>query len=286
MSDPAEPAPVEGQPIVVIGSQGRRVTDGKTIGLAPCDFRNPVLVAESDLRRLRNQHVEFTRHLAAKFSAFLRLEFALTLTGLTTTAFSRFAEALPDPAHLTLFKLEPLPGARDHQHADPRTRVGHHEPDAGRTRRDRGKPRPHRNRNRFAGRFSAHDRGGVVPPMAGSIRSATAPGRPRNQRPLSPNFAGCDEHARGFDGRHAGRVPGGDAPDRHAVFVARKQHQKGARPAALPGAAPANHAAAGQGDHRPPRGIRQGSHSRRWRTGSLEMSPCATSLHLPRGRRA
>ena len=110
MSETAEPAPAEGQSTVVIGSQGRRVADRKTLDLAPCDFRNPVLVAESDLRRLRNQHVEFTRHLAAKFSAFLRLEFALTLSGLTTMIFSRFTEALPDPAHLTLFKPEPLPG--------------------------------------------------------------------------------------------------------------------------------------------------------------------------------
>ena len=103
MSDSAETT-------VVIGSQGRRVADRKTVSIEPCDFRNPVLVAESDLRRLRNQHLEFTRHLAAKFSAFLRLEFALALSGLTTTTFSRFTEALPDPAHLTLFKLEPLTG--------------------------------------------------------------------------------------------------------------------------------------------------------------------------------
>ena len=110
MSDPLETAPVEGSSTVVTGSQGRRVVNPQALNITPCDFRNPVLVAESDLRRLRNQHVEFTRHLAAKFSALLRLEFTLAFTGLTTTAFSRFTETLPDPAHLTLFRLEPLPG--------------------------------------------------------------------------------------------------------------------------------------------------------------------------------
>lgn len=59
---------------------------------------------------MRVQHTEFVRRFAGTVSAFLQMEFALTLGNLTTTTYSKFTEALPDPAHLTLFRLEPLAG--------------------------------------------------------------------------------------------------------------------------------------------------------------------------------
>ena len=95
---------------VVVGGRGRRVVDANTVRIERRDFRNPVLLAENDLRRVRGQHIDFARHFAAKVSAFLRLEFNLTLAELTTMPFARFTAALPDPAHLTLFKIEPLAG--------------------------------------------------------------------------------------------------------------------------------------------------------------------------------
>ncbi len=105
-------APVDspGTPVVVVGSKGRRTLDPQKSSVEPCDFRSPALLSEGDLRRLRHQQNEFARHFAAKVSSFLRLEFTVALTGVTTLPYARFTGALPDPAHLTLFKMEPLTG--------------------------------------------------------------------------------------------------------------------------------------------------------------------------------
>lgn len=110
MSEPAAINQVLGDATIIVGSKGRREVEKSALQIERRDFRNPVLLSESDSRRLRAQHTEFARHLAAKVSAFLRLEFALSLASLTTTTFRRFTEALSEPAHLTLFKLEPLAG--------------------------------------------------------------------------------------------------------------------------------------------------------------------------------
>src|ERR1700685_4153086 len=53
------------------------------------DFRNPVFLAEVDLRRLRAIHEEFVRYLSARISLFLRMEFGLKMTRLTTLAYTK-----------------------------------------------------------------------------------------------------------------------------------------------------------------------------------------------------
>jgi flagellar motor switch protein FliM len=74
------------------------------------DFRNPVFLSEVDLRRLRAIHEEFVRYLSARISLFLRMEFGLKMTRLTTLAYTKFTESLPSSTHLCLFKAEPLVG--------------------------------------------------------------------------------------------------------------------------------------------------------------------------------
>ncbi len=74
------------------------------------DFRQPLFLSPSDLRRLRLRHEEFVRALAARLSIYLRLEFALQLSKLQTMTYQKFAEALPNPTHLSLFKVDPLRG--------------------------------------------------------------------------------------------------------------------------------------------------------------------------------
>jgi flagellar motor switch protein FliM len=76
----------------------------------PYDFRHPGFLSPGELRRLRLRHEEFTRALAARLSIYMRLEFSLQLSKLHTIAYRKFAEALPRPAHLSLFKAEPLRG--------------------------------------------------------------------------------------------------------------------------------------------------------------------------------
>jgi flagellar motor switch protein FliM len=78
--------------------------------IQPYDFRHPVFLSASELRRLRLRHEEFIRALAARLSIYLRLEFALQMSKLQTITYQRFSEAINSPTQLTLFKVEPLTG--------------------------------------------------------------------------------------------------------------------------------------------------------------------------------
>ena len=78
--------------------------------IQPYDFRHPVFLSPSELRRLRIRHEEFIRALSARLSIYLRLEFTLQMSKLQTITYQKFAESLPNPTHLSLFKVEPLRG--------------------------------------------------------------------------------------------------------------------------------------------------------------------------------
>ncbi len=74
------------------------------------DFRNPAFLSEAELRRLRLLHEDFIRYLSARLSLYLRMEFGLKMAKLTTVTFSKFTESLPNPTHISLFKVDPLSG--------------------------------------------------------------------------------------------------------------------------------------------------------------------------------
>lgn len=76
----------------------------------PYDFRNPAFLSETELRRLRLLHEDFIRYLSARLSLHLRMEFGLKMAQLTTVTYSKFTDSLPNPTHLSLFKVEPLVG--------------------------------------------------------------------------------------------------------------------------------------------------------------------------------
>ncbi len=76
----------------------------------PYDFRNPAFLSEVELRRLRLLHEDFIRYLSARLSLYLRMEFGLKMAKLTTVTYTKFTESLPNPTHLSLFKVEPLVG--------------------------------------------------------------------------------------------------------------------------------------------------------------------------------
>ena len=86
------------------------VSVATTRKVAPHDFRNPVFLAETELRQLRILHEDFVRYLSARLSLYLRMEFGLKMAGLTTVPYSQFTESLPNQTHLSLFKVEPLVG--------------------------------------------------------------------------------------------------------------------------------------------------------------------------------
>jgi flagellar motor switch protein FliM len=83
---------------------------GSALKIEPYDFRNPAFLSEAELRRLRLLHEDFIRYLSARLSLYLRMEFGLKMAKLTTVTYSKFCESLPNPTHLSLFKVEPLTG--------------------------------------------------------------------------------------------------------------------------------------------------------------------------------
>ncbi len=104
----AQVAEQEGNTLVhkVAGEKVRRAHDA----IQPYDFRHPVFLSPSELRRLRLRHEEFIRALAARLSIYLRLEFGLQMAKLNTITYQKFIDNLATPTHLTLFKVEPLRG--------------------------------------------------------------------------------------------------------------------------------------------------------------------------------
>jgi flagellar motor switch protein FliM len=78
--------------------------------IQPYDFRLPVFLSQTELRKARTHHEEFIRSLAARLSMYLRLEFGLQMSKLQTLPYQKFVESLGNPAHLVLFKVEPLQG--------------------------------------------------------------------------------------------------------------------------------------------------------------------------------
>src|SRR5664279_6033098 len=76
----------------------------------PYDFRQPAFLTSGELRRIRLRHEEFIRALAAHLSIYLRMEVSMQMSKLQTLSYQKYAEALPSPTHLTLFKVEPLKG--------------------------------------------------------------------------------------------------------------------------------------------------------------------------------
>jgi len=94
----------------VYRADGQRMDLGESPKIEVYDFRNPVFLTEVELRRLRLLHEDFIRYLSARLSLFLRMEFTLKMSKLTTLAYAKFTESLSSPTHLCLFKTEPLLG--------------------------------------------------------------------------------------------------------------------------------------------------------------------------------
>ncbi len=100
----------EAQVRKVGGVIGATSEAGNIQKVEPYDFRNPAFLSEAELRRLRLLHEDFIRYLSARLSLYLRMEFGLKMAKLTTVTYSKFTDALPNPTHISLFKVEPLVG--------------------------------------------------------------------------------------------------------------------------------------------------------------------------------
>lgn len=95
---------------VTVLKQGDEKEKKDRDSIQPYDFRHPLFLSPTELRRLRIRHEDFIRALGARLSIYLRLEFSLQMSKLQTITYQKFTEALPNPSHLSLFKVEPLRG--------------------------------------------------------------------------------------------------------------------------------------------------------------------------------
>ena len=76
----------------------------------PYTFSQQSLFSGPELRRLNADYQEIRRGCATRLTVLFRTEFALTLTSIETPTFRQYAGAIGRPAHLTMFKAEPLRG--------------------------------------------------------------------------------------------------------------------------------------------------------------------------------
>ena len=100
----------EQEGITTVHRNGGARTNHPTDSIQPFDFRHPVFLSPHELRQLRMQHEEFIHSVAGRLSVYLRLEFGLQMAQFQTLTYQKFTESLPNPCHLTLFKVEPLRG--------------------------------------------------------------------------------------------------------------------------------------------------------------------------------
>jgi flagellar motor switch protein FliM len=101
-------APAE-TPVEVLTPKG--VREPRAPGeVRPHDFRQSGFLAASELRRIRQRHEQLIRSLAARMAIYFRLECNLSLAKVHILGFQKFTETISNPAHITLFKTEPLKG--------------------------------------------------------------------------------------------------------------------------------------------------------------------------------
>ncbi|MFM1945413.1 MAG: hypothetical protein RI897_4395 [Verrucomicrobiota bacterium] len=100
----------EEQSSVVVHKGDQEKERARVEAIQPYDFRHPVFLSPSELRKLRLRHEEFIRSLAARLSIYLRLDFGLQMSKLQTIPFQKFCEGLQNPTHISVFKVEPLSG--------------------------------------------------------------------------------------------------------------------------------------------------------------------------------
>ena len=95
---------------VIFNAEGVRFPNPSQITSKAFDFRTPIHLAEAELRRLRTLHSSFISTISARFSSLLRADMSLKLARLLTMPYGKFAETMKNPTHISLFKVDQLPG--------------------------------------------------------------------------------------------------------------------------------------------------------------------------------
>ena len=79
-------------------------------GTAQFNFPPLTVFSEAEFRVLRARHEDFIRALSGRLTAHLRLECGLQMPRLETVSFRGFRDALSNPTHLSILRLEPWNG--------------------------------------------------------------------------------------------------------------------------------------------------------------------------------
>lgn len=95
---------------IVFKPTGERYQDHEKVIVETYDFRNPVFLTELELRQVRIRHEQFIHYLGARLSMFLRMDFGLKMSKLYTAQYSKFIQSLPNPAYISLYKVDQFPG--------------------------------------------------------------------------------------------------------------------------------------------------------------------------------
>ena len=83
---------------------------GTPVQVEPYDFRNPAFLGEMEMRRLRLMHEDFIRFLEARITLYMRSDFSLKMTHLSTKSYEQTVAEVENPTHLALFRVPPMPG--------------------------------------------------------------------------------------------------------------------------------------------------------------------------------
>ena len=108
MSDQESPT-AEGTP-GVFKFDGSRLNEIALESIEAYNFRSPGFLNPVVMDQLRAMHLSFAQQLAARLATFLRMECSLTISKFDNISFAEFSGSINDPAHLTLFQMEPLHG--------------------------------------------------------------------------------------------------------------------------------------------------------------------------------
>lgn len=100
----------DGKETAVLWNTGERTTQSEGIRPEPYDFRTPNFLSELEMRRMRLLHEDFIRFLEARLSMFLRTDIGIKMSKLATVPYRQYTESMSHPTHISLFKVNPLPG--------------------------------------------------------------------------------------------------------------------------------------------------------------------------------
>lgn len=94
----------------IIWHEDSQGIDKQNVHIEPYDFRTPLFLSETEMRRLRLLHEDFIRYLEARMAMFLRMELSIKMSKLSTIPYGQYTEGLANPTHICFFKVNPLPG--------------------------------------------------------------------------------------------------------------------------------------------------------------------------------